>query len=109
MSQIPSLTDKYGNAKKKLRIGQGRLAQPSRFLNIPVLDSDQWLAISSTHQGKHPFSNLAAYVLEPESDDGLLVWNFFDRYLVPQWSREPQTYPIRKLLKPVNLVKESVR
>jgi hypothetical protein len=56
-----------------------------------------------------PLSNLAAYLLEPESDDGLLVWNFFDRYLVPQWSREPQTYPVRKLLKPVNLVKESVR
>lgn len=56
-----------------------------------------------------PLANLAAYLLEPESDDGLLVWNFFDRYLVPQWSREPQTYPVRKLLKPVNLVKESVR
>jgi len=56
-----------------------------------------------------PLGNLAAYLLEAESDDGLLVWNFFDRYLVPQWSREPQTYPVRKLLKPVNLVKESVR
>jgi hypothetical protein len=58
---------------KRLRIGQGRLAQPSRVRNILVLDSDQWLAISSIHEGKHPFSNLAAYLLEPESDDGLLV------------------------------------
>ncbi len=56
-----------------------------------------------------PLANLAAYLLEPESDDGLLVWNFFDRYLVPQWSREPQTYPVRRLLKPVNLAKEAVR
>jgi hypothetical protein len=52
---------------------------------------------------------LAAYLLEPESDDGLLAWNFFDRYAVPQWSREPQTYPVYKLLTPVNLVKELVR
>ncbi|MFZ2052581.1 MAG: M14 family metallopeptidase [Candidatus Aminicenantales bacterium] len=56
-----------------------------------------------------PLGSLAAYLLEPESDDGLLVWNFFDRYVVPQWSRELQTYPVYKLLTPVNLVKELVR
>ncbi len=56
-----------------------------------------------------PLGRLAAYLLEPESDDGLLVWNFFDRYIVPQWSRELQTYPVFKLLKPVNLAREIVR
>lgn len=56
-----------------------------------------------------PLANVAAYLLEPESDDGLLVWNFFDRYLVAQWGREPRTYPVYKLLKPVNLIKESVK
>jgi hypothetical protein len=56
-----------------------------------------------------PLGNLAAYLLEPESDDGLIVWNFFDRHLVPQWSRELQVYPVYKLLTPVNLVKEIVR
>jgi hypothetical protein len=55
-----------------------------------------------------PLGSLAAYLLEPESDDGLVVWNFFDRYLFPQWSREPQTYPVYRLLRPVNLAKESV-
>ncbi|UCC41695.1 MAG: M14 family metallopeptidase [Candidatus Aminicenantes bacterium] len=52
-----------------------------------------------------PLGSLAAYLLEPESDDGLLVWNFFDRYLVPQWRREPQIYPVYRLLKPINFVK----
>ncbi|NIM59491.1 MAG: hypothetical protein GTO16_11205 [Candidatus Aminicenantes bacterium] len=56
-----------------------------------------------------PLANVAAYLLEPESDDGLLVWNFFDRYLVSQWRREPQTYPIYRLLKPTNLAKEIIR
>jgi dipeptidyl-peptidase-4 len=56
-----------------------------------------------------PLGGLAAYLLEPESDDGLLVWNFFDRYVVPQWSREPQTYPVFKLLTPAALIKELVR
>lgn len=54
-----------------------------------------------------PLANLAAYLLEPESDDGLLVWNFFDRTLVSQWRQEPQTYPVYRLLKPANLVKET--
>jgi len=55
-----------------------------------------------------PFANVAAYLLEPESDDGLLVWNFFDRYLVSQWRRELQTYPVYRLLKPANLAKETI-
>ena len=56
-----------------------------------------------------PLGNLAAYLLEPESDDGLLVWNFFDRYIAQQWSRALQTYPVYKLLAPANLVKDVVR
>lgn len=55
-----------------------------------------------------PLANVAAYLLEPESDDGLLVWNFFDRYLVSQWRQELRTYPVYKLLKPANLAKDSL-
>jgi len=55
-----------------------------------------------------PLANVAAYLLEPESDDGLVVWNFFDRYLVPQWSREPQEYPVYRLLRSVPLARETV-
>jgi len=56
-----------------------------------------------------PLANVAAYLLEPESDDGLLVWNFFDRYVVPQWGRGALSYPVYKLLKPANIVKENVK
>jgi hypothetical protein len=56
-----------------------------------------------------PLGKLAAYLLEPESDDGLLVWNFFDRHLVPQWGRGQQVYPVYKLLQPTPLIKEVVR
>jgi hypothetical protein len=41
--------------------------------------------------------NLAAYLLEPQSDDGLLLWNFFDKYLVPQWGEGYSPYPVYKL------------
>jgi hypothetical protein len=55
-----------------------------------------------------PLGMLAACLLEPESDDGLLVWNFFDRYLRMQWSRELQVYPVYKLGRPAPLVTEIV-
>jgi len=56
-----------------------------------------------------PLGRVASYLLEAESDDGLLVWNFFDRYLVPQWRSQPQSYPVYRLRKPVNLAKEKVK
>ena len=43
-------------------------------------------------------------MLEPESDDGLVYWNYFDRYLQAQWSNAPQVYPVYRLLTPANLV-----
>jgi hypothetical protein len=50
-----------------------------------------------------PLGRLASFLLEPESTDGLLVWNFFDRYLAPQWGRTPQTYPVYRVLHKVDL------
>jgi hypothetical protein len=50
-----------------------------------------------------PLGRLAAYLLEPESDDGLLVWNYFDRDIVSQWGRGAQTYPVYKLFAPAHL------
>jgi hypothetical protein len=47
---------------------------------------------------------LAAALLEPESDDGLVTWNFFDRYLGTQWGNAPQAYPVYRLLDDVKVV-----
>jgi len=55
-----------------------------------------------------PLANIAAALLEPESDDGLIVWNYFDRYLGLQWGSGPRTYPVYKLHQPANLVKETI-
>jgi hypothetical protein len=56
-----------------------------------------------------PLGKLVAYLLEAESDDGLLVWNYFDKYIVPQWRSGPQTYPVYRLLKPVTLPLQTIR
>jgi hypothetical protein len=52
---------------------------------------------------------LAATLLEPESDDGLLVWNFLDRFLIPQWSQGFGPYPVHRILSPCRLSKERVQ
>ena len=54
-----------------------------------------------------PLGNLAAYLLEPESDDGLVVWNAFDRALVPQWGRGLGSCPVFKLFGAGGLVTDT--
>lgn len=51
---------------------------------------------------------LAAALLEPESDDGLLVWNFFDRALSRQFGRGAREYPVFKVHGEVPAVREAV-
>lgn len=44
----------------------------------------------STH---HTLGNLIVYLLEPQSEDGLAVWNYFDAYLKPE-----SEYPVWRLM-----------
>lgn len=50
-----------------------------------------------------PLANVAAYLLEPETNDGLLTWNFLDRYLLPQWGQGFNAYPVYKIIGPVRI------
>jgi hypothetical protein len=51
-----------------------------------------------------PLANLAFYLLEAESDDGFVAWNFLDDYL-----KETQKYPIQKLLMHTGFSSQIVR
>ncbi|CAG1007803.1 hypothetical protein PHYC_03479 [Phycisphaerales bacterium] len=42
---------------------------------------------------RQPLSNLIVYLLEPESEDGLTTWNFFD-----PWMKAGETFPVYRLL-----------
>jgi hypothetical protein len=55
-----------------------------------------------------PLANLAAYLLEPQSNDGLMTWNFFDRYLVPQWGMGYNQYPVYKVIDKVDLKTQKI-
>ena len=44
-----------------------------------------------------PLANLIFYLLEPESDDGLVAWNYFDEYLLSKNVKTAKVvYPVFK-------------
>ena len=48
---------------------------------------------------KQPLAWLILYMLEPQSDDGLLFWNYFDSYLIPKGvESNPVEFPVYKLV-----------
>ncbi len=88
------------------RIYQGhRTNQVAGEYRIDKVDFGKGTLLVRTAQ---PLGLLAAYLLEPESDDGLLVWNFFDKDIVPQWGRGTLAYPVYKLFTPSNLVTDGI-
>jgi hypothetical protein len=46
---------------------------------------------------RQPLARLIPVLLEPLSEDSLLVWGFFNTRLVAQWTGRLQTYPILRL------------
>ncbi len=50
--------------------------------------------IVSLHQ---PLARLIPALLEPEASDSLVRWGFFTSWIVPQWSREFNPYPVLRL------------
>jgi len=51
-----------------------------------------------------PLGILAAYLLEPESEDGLVTWNFLDSALAPQ-----RAYPVYKLMNEANIAAKVIQ
>jgi dipeptidyl-peptidase-4 len=56
-----------------------------------------------------PLANLAAYLLEPQSNDGLMTWNYLDRYLVPQWGMGYSPYPVYKVIGKMDLKTQGMK
>ncbi len=47
---------------------------------------------------RQPLARVAAFLLEPESEDGFLRWGFFNRVAVLQWgSNRPGSYPVYRV------------
>lgn len=82
--------------KASPRLNQGHYTNTAsgKFVRDTVEFSANTIVIRSAQ----PLANLAAYLLEPQSGDGLLTWNFLDRYLVPQWGMGYSPCPVYRVV-----------
>ena len=55
-------------------------------------------------RGAQPLGILALYLLEPQSDDGLVTWNFLDA-----WLRPGGRYPIARVVERIPVALRQVR
>jgi dipeptidyl-peptidase-4 len=87
--------------KGSARLNQGHYTNTIRGRFIE--ESIEFTAGTLVVRSSQPLANLAAYLLEPQSNDGLQTWNYFDKYLVPQWGMGYNTYPVYKILEPIEI------
>jgi hypothetical protein len=87
--------------KPEKRLNQGHYPHSASGTWIP--EQIEFKAGTYIIRTGQPLANLAAYLLEPQTNDGLLTWNFLDRYLLPQWERGFNPFPIFKVLNPVKI------
>jgi len=59
-----------------------------------------------------PFYKLAGYIIEPESDDGIVTWGLINNFINVKrergWFRSTGEYPIYRILKKHNFIWESI-
>ncbi|MFA5803078.1 MAG: M14 family metallopeptidase [Melioribacteraceae bacterium] len=95
-------TIKTKELKPAARLNQGHYNNSIKIEYVN--EKKEFAAGSLIVRTAQPLANVAAYLLEPETDDGLLYWNYWDKYLVPQWGGAFLPYPVYKLLNKAELV-----
>ena len=86
------MIDELKNAKRKF-VGHNMATVTGKYVEKKQTfkKGDFWVDMAQ------PLTNLAFYTLEPQSDDGLVSWNFFDAYLKEQGvNTKPVEYPVFK-------------
>ena len=86
------MIEKFTIAKRKFE-GHNMATVDGKYVtkNQTFKKGDYWIDMAQ------PLTNLAFYMLEPQSDDGLVSWNFFDDYLKSQGIETKSVeYPVFK-------------
>jgi hypothetical protein len=58
----------------------------------PILEDAYFISM------KQPLARIIAIMLEPECEDSLAQWGFFNRVLVRQWGGRPNFYPVFRIM-----------
>lgn len=56
-----------------------------------------------------PMEKVLVYLLEPQTGEGFVFWNFWDKYLVPQWGNGYMDFPVYRLNKAMDLPIKNIR
>ncbi|MFN8259014.1 MAG: M14 family metallopeptidase [Bacteroidales bacterium] len=92
---------KIKDLKPNMRLNQGHYN--NSISGEYIKDTIEFKTGTLVVRTSQPLANLAAYLLEPESNDGLVFWNFLDKFLVPQWGRGYNIFPVYKVLNKVEI------
>lgn len=94
-------TFKFDEIKPEARLNQGHYRNQIKGKYIKeTKEFEKGTIVIRTAQ---PAANIVTYLLEPETEDSMLSWNFFDRYIVPQWGQGFYPYPVSKLVKKIEI------
>jgi murein tripeptide amidase MpaA len=105
-SRIEVLRFEINELKGAEKLNQGHYTNTLKGIYIKdTIDFPSRTIVVRTAQ---PLGTVAAYLLEPQSNDGLLTWNFFDRYLVPQWGKAFNTFPVYKVIDKTVLITQPI-
>lgn len=86
------MVDKYERAMRKFE-GHFMASAEGRFVNATRVFPKGSYRVDMAQ----PLANLIFYMLEPQSDDGLLTWNFFDNFMDTNGvNTKPVEYPVFK-------------
>jgi len=87
--------------KGSARLNQGHYSNTIKGkIRSDIIDFPAGTIVVRTAQ---PLANVVAYLLEAQSNDGLVTWNFLDKYLVPQWGSGYNAYPVYKVMVSMDL------
>ncbi len=98
---------KITDLKPSERLNQGHYTNTVK--GAMVKDTVDFVAGTYVVRMAQPLANIAAYMLEPQTTDALILWNYFDKYLVPQWGRGYNKYPVYRLMKKMELKTQVVK
>lgn len=103
VDRIESLTEFHGETFVVQRLAEQGfvLNDHANVLLEGEFESDRRLAVPGDYyiSMEQRLANLIFYLLEPQSDDGLAFWNFFDDYLEPGLAASGSfPYPVFKVL-----------
>jgi hypothetical protein len=98
MEQAPTSRKCSVEVSKITKITRGRMFQKHQPVSLDIDRRREDIMIpagTTIISMNQPLGPLAAYLLEPQSTDGLVTWNFFDRELA-----EGKDFPILRVLNP---------